>query len=138
MIQDWICNSEHETAETARIIADKIAYPTVICLHGELGAGKTSFSRAFIRHLLQSADETVPSPTYTLVQTYDDESIWHFDLYRLESEYDLYDVGWEEALTAKLCLIEWPDRLGRLKPQNSVDIQIETLENGARHITLKS
>lgn len=137
MTQEWICNSENETGKAAIEIADQLSYPVVICLYGDLGAGKTAFSRAMIRHILGNMDETVPSPTYTLVQTYADDTIWHFDLYRLESEHDLYDIGWEEALTSKLCLIEWPERLGRLKPQNSVDIELSTLENGARRITLK-
>lgn len=138
MTQEWICKTEDETAKTAQLIAKDMTYPAVICLHGDLGAGKTSFSRAFIRYLLDNNDETVPSPTYNLVQTYDNDEIWHFDLYRLDHQDDLYDIGWEEALTSKLCLIEWPDRLGSLKPQNSVDITLSTLDNGDRHITLST
>ena len=138
MTQEWICKTEAETAKIAAKIAENLEYPTVICLYGNLGAGKTSFSRAFIRHMLKNPNETVPSPTYTFVQTYADDDIWHFDLYRLETEYQLYDIGWEEALTSKLCLIEWPERLGSMKPQNSVDITLSTLENGARRITLKT
>ena len=137
MIQDWICTDETETARIAHLIADKVKYPAILCLTGDLGAGKTLFSRSLIRKLLNNPKETVPSPTYTLVQTYDDEQIWHFDLYRLVHANDIYDIGWEEALTSKLCLIEWPDRLGSLKPKNSVDITIEVLDNGERRITLK-
>lgn len=136
MTQEWICNNEDETGKAARAIADMVQYPCVICLHGDLGAGKTSFSRAMIRHILGDADMVVPSPTYTIVQTYDDDALWHFDLYRLDDPEQLYDVGWEEALNAKLCLIEWPDRMGGLKPQKTVDITIETLQDGARRITL--
>ncbi len=138
MTQEWICKTEDETAQIAARIADNTTYPAVLCLHGDLGAGKTAFCRAFIRHILQNPIETVPSPTYTLVQTYDDDQIWHFDLYRLEHAHELYDIGWEEALTSRLCLIEWPERLGHLKPQNSVDITLSTLENGARRITVES
>lgn len=136
MMQEWICKSEDETAETAQEIAGLLSYPTVICLYGDLGAGKTSFSRAMIRHMLNDADMVVPSPTYTLVQTYDDEQIWHFDLYRMEDPDQVYDIGWEEAILSKLCLIEWPERLGHLKPQKTVDIRIETLQDGARRIIL--
>lgn len=136
MKQEWICKTEEETAKAATEIAALLNLPAILCLYGDLGVGKTAFSRAFIRHVLNNPDETVPSPTYTLVQTYADDTIWHFDLYRLEAEQDLYDIGWEDALTAKLCLIEWPERLGRLRPENSVDISIETLENDARRITV--
>ena len=85
MDKNWISHSEDETAEIAIEIAGMLAKPTVICLNGDLGAGKTAFSRAFIRHLLNDAIMVVPSPTYTLVQTYDDDRIWHFDLYRMET-----------------------------------------------------
>ncbi len=136
MTQIWTCHTEDETAHCAQEIASILPLPSIICLDGDMGAGKTAFSRAFIRHILNAPNETVPSPTYTLVQTYDDDQIWHFDLYRLQSPNQLYDIGWEEALSAKLCLIEWPSRLGTLKPNNSVDISIEVLPDGARKITL--
>jgi tRNA threonylcarbamoyl adenosine modification protein YjeE len=139
MSKEWISHSEEETVRIAAEIANKIQFPSVICLHGDLGSGKTAFSRALIRLLLQNPDMLVPSPTYTLVQTYDDgaDIIWHFDLYRLENSEDIYDIGWEDAVSAKLCLIEWPERLGSLKPKKTVDIHIDVLQDGARRITLK-
>ena len=138
MTQEWICKDEKETAETAIAIAKIISYPCVLCLNGQLGAGKTAFSRALIRHILGNDQETVPSPTYTLVQTYDNDAIWHFDLYRLDHPDQLYDIGWEEALTSKLCLIEWPEQLGNLKPKNTVNITIDVLQDDARRITLEA
>ncbi len=134
MKQDWICKNEEETARAAEELADNLVYPAIICLHGNMGAGKTAFSRAFIRTILDEPELVVPSPTFTFLQTYDDEAIWHFDLYRLEETNDLYELGWEEALTAKLCLIEWPERLGALKPERGINITITVLENDARHI----
>lgn len=138
MNKTWVSNSENDTVTIANEIADMLAYPSIICLYGDLGAGKTAFSRAFIRHITKNADETVPSPTYTLVQTYDDDTIWHFDLYRLDTSEQLYDIGWEDAIISKLCLIEWPERLRELKPQNTVDISIEFLPDGTRSINLSS
>lgn len=138
MNKKWISKSDGDTANIAIEIAGLIAYPAIICLYGDLGAGKTAFSRAFIRCLLHDNNETVPSPTYTLVQTYDNDDIWHFDLYRMDDPDQLYDIGWEDALTAKTCLIEWPERLGRLKPKNTVDISIQLLQDGTRSITLES
>ncbi len=138
MIKTWISHSEEETGAVAKEVIETLSTPYILCLYGDLGAGKTAFSRALIRHLVNDEYENVPSPTYTLVQTYDDDRIWHFDLYRMEHPDQLYDIGWEDALTADYCLIEWPERLGTLKPQNSVDISIETLPDETRQITLKS
>ena len=136
MPQKWISHSEDETAKIAVEMIGIIQTPCVLCLEGDLGAGKTAFSRAFIRHVVGNDDEVVPSPTYTFVQTYDDDLIWHFDLYRMENPNQLYDIGWEEALSADYCLIEWPSRLGALKPKNSVDILIEALPDGSRRFSL--
>lgn len=110
----------------------------VVCLHGDLGAGKTALARAMIRHVMHDGDLEVPSPTYTLVQTYETQSgdIWHFDLYRLKQAEEIYELGWEEALSAALCLIEWPERLGRLKPKKTVDITIDVLPDKTRRITV--
>lgn len=138
MAKTWISKSEDETITIANEIADMIAYPSILCLYGDLGAGKTAFSRAFIRHLCVDETMTIPSPTYTFVQTYDDDQIWHFDLYRMETPDQLYDIGWEEALSAKLCLIEWPERLETMKQDNAVDIMIETLPDGTRRFTLNA
>jgi len=136
MKQEWISHNEDDTVDIAKKVADIITYPSVICLNGDLGAGKTAFSRALIRHLIGDDNAIVPSPTYNLVQTYDDDTIWHFDLYRLDDPQDLYDIGWEEALTAKLCLIEWPIRLGRLLPRKRIDIDIKVEKNDSRTIHL--
>ena len=138
MDQKWISHNEDETANIAQQIAALLSYPAILCLYGDLGAGKTAFCRALIRNLINDPDANIPSPTYTLVQTYDADAIWHFDLYRLEFPQDVYDAGWEEALTSKLCLIEWPERLGDLKPDNAIDIQITAQDDGSRLIVIRS
>ena len=86
----------------------------VVLLKGDLGAGKTTWARGLICSLL--GDVEVPSPTYTLVQTYDapDFEVWHFDLYRLKQENDVWELGIEEALDDGVCLIEWPERIDGL------------------------
>jgi len=135
MQQEWTCHTEIETAQAAVEIATLLPTPAIVLLDGDLGAGKTAFCRALLRHKMGDDTLSVPSPTYTIVQTYGDhDEIWHFDLYRIENPDDIYDLGWEDAMQADLCLIEWPTRLGRLKPKKTVDISIEVLPDEARRI----
>lgn len=107
----------------------------VIALYGELGAGKTTLSRGLICALMQQETE-VPSPTYTLVQTYDGPAfpIFHFDLYRLNSPDELIELGWEETQTG-LAVIEWPDRAADRLPRWRLDVRLTPYENG-RKLTL--
>ena len=113
---------ETATADLARRLA-AIARPgDVIALRGELGAGKTSFARAFIR-TLAGDDVEVPSPTFMLAQTYP-PGIWHFDLYRLGTPEEAWEIGIEEAFAGGIALIEWPDRLGPLLPARRLDITL--------------
>lgn len=105
----------------------------VVTLTGPLGAGKTTLARGLVAALLGPDAET-PSPTYTLVQTYDAGAfeLWHFDLYRLESAQDVYELGFEDALADGVSLVEWPDRLGPLAPADRLDIVLAP--NGAGRI----
>ena len=111
-----------------RRLARAVVPGDVILLIGDLGAGKTSFARAFIR--AHGIDDEIPSPTFSLVQIYESgdgsapRTIWHFDLYRLEGESDLYELGIEEAFDGGITLIEWPDRLGSLTPADRLEIEI--------------
>lgn len=111
--------SQTLTAALARMLAAQALPPAAILLDGPVGAGKTHFARAFIRARQGQAAEDVPSPTYTLVQTYDDPmgtEIWHADLYRLTDPAELAELGLEDALDHAICLIEWPDRLAARPP----------------------
>lgn len=96
----------------------------VIALVGDLGAGKTTLARGLIRHLIGPETEA-PSPTFTLVQTYQGPTfpIWHFDLYRLEHPGEARELGLEEAVDG-LALIEWPERLGRDLPATRLEVQL--------------
>ncbi len=117
---------EAATALLASRIAGVARTRDVIALAGPLGTGKTSFARAFIRALGQG-DEEVPSPTFTLVETYSfprRPAIWHFDLYRLEAPEDVYELGIEEAWAEGICLIEWPERIAALLPADRLDIAL--------------
>ena len=97
----------------------------VIALKGELGSGKTTFARAFIRARLGESIE-VPSPTFTLVEIYGGgesaPAIWHFDLFRLNGADEARELGFEEALADDISLIEWPERLGPLLPAERLEL----------------
>jgi tRNA threonylcarbamoyladenosine biosynthesis protein TsaE len=120
---------EAATEALAARLAARAAGGDVLALRGELGAGKTRFARAFIRALGGSGE--VPSPTFTLVQVYDvaPAPVWHFDLYRLKSPEEAWELGIEEAFAAGISLIEWPEKLGPLLPRRRLDI---TLDFGRR------
>ncbi|MBP6677670.1 MAG: tRNA (adenosine(37)-N6)-threonylcarbamoyltransferase complex ATPase subunit type 1 TsaE [Paracoccus sp.] len=105
------------TACLARVMAALLKPGDVIALQGPVGAGKTHFARAFIRARQGAVAEDVPSPTFTLVQTYDDPmgtEIWHADLYRLTHPEELVELGLDEAMRDSIVLIEWPDHGGKL------------------------
>jgi tRNA threonylcarbamoyladenosine biosynthesis protein TsaE len=115
---------EAATAGLAVRIAAAARARDVIALTGPLGAGKTSFARAFIR-ALGRGDEEVPSPTFTLVETYEFPGrppVWHFDLYRLEAPEEVYELGIEEAWGEGICVIEWPERIAALLPARRLDL----------------
>ena len=124
------------TERLAAIIAAEARTGDAILLSGDLGAGKTHFARAFI-NALSAAPEEVPSPTFTLVQTYDVQSkggaaeIWHFDLYRLKSPEETFELGIEEAFAEGIVLVEWPDRLGYLTPREHLEIRLQIAPDGA-------
>lgn len=97
-------------------------------LSGGLGAGKSTFARAFIRRLI-GADEEVPSPTFTLIQQYgpldrggSEVEIWHADLYRLGDPDEVLELGLDEAFGTSICLVEWPDRLGSFGPKDAIEL----------------
>ena len=123
------------TAALAARLAPRAVPGDVVALRGVLGSGKTSFARGFIAARAGRALE-VPSPTFTLVQTYDlpDGTIWHFDLYRLERPDDAVELGIDEAFAAGISLIEWPERLGGLLPAARLDLELAFAGTGRRAV----
>ncbi|MEM9708376.1 MAG: tRNA (adenosine(37)-N6)-threonylcarbamoyltransferase complex ATPase subunit type 1 TsaE [Pseudomonadota bacterium] len=115
--------SADATADLATRLAKSLGPGDTLGLSGPLGAGKSHFARAIIASL--SGAREIPSPTYTLVQTYDGPGfdIWHADLYRLTEPEELAELGLEEAFGTALCLIEWPDRLPET-PRRALDISL--------------
>jgi len=124
-----------ETLALGAKIATSLKPGDVVLLDGDLGSGKTTLARGIITHLC--GDINVPSPTYTLVQTYDTPigEIWHCDLYRLKHPDEVYELGLLEAFDTSICLIEWPERLEHLTPKNAYKIDI-AFEKDGREVTL--
>ena len=124
-----LLSSEDKTSLLARQIADSSPAGTTILLYGEIGAGKTFFARKYIQKLLSKYGiiEDIPSPTYTLVQTYQtpETEIWHADLYRLNSTDDLTELGLSEAFGNEICIVEWPEKLKNYLPLNAIYINFK-------------
>lgn len=114
-----------ETAHRASQLAGNLAAGDVVLLSGDVGAGKTHFARALISSLL-NVPEDIPSPTFTLVQTYETSAgpIWHSDLYRITNASEIEELGLTEAFETAICLIEWPDRLADLTPLDALMITL--------------
>ena len=129
---------ETATAALARSLACCARAGDVIALSGNLGTGKTSFARAFVRAFHEREDEEVPSPTFTLVEIYDTPrgAFWHFDLYRLEAPEQVFELGWEEARADGVVLVEWAERLGPLLPADRLDVAL-AVEGDGRRVTLQ-
>lgn len=128
---------EAATAALGAELAARAGPGDVICLSGDLGAGKTALARGFIRARL--GDVEVTSPTFTLVQIYGEgeDEIWHVDLYRIEETSELRELGLDEAMESAICLIEWPDRLGGELPADRLEVVLAFDGENGRIATLR-
>ena len=110
---DIFCQNQRQTEHVAEALAAGAKAGDIFALSGDLGAGKSTFARAFIRAAMGNPEAEVPSPTFTLVQSYAAPAydILHTDLYRLEGPDDVYDLGLDDDLDSAVFLVEWPDRM---------------------------
>ncbi|KDM66259.1 MULTISPECIES: tRNA (adenosine(37)-N6)-threonylcarbamoyltransferase complex ATPase subunit type 1 TsaE [Acidiphilium] len=134
-IRKMTLGSEAETVALAQAMAARARAGDAVLLSGNLGAGKSTFARAFIRARAGDASLDVPSPSFTLVQTYElDPPVTHFDLWRLTGPDDVAELGLDAAL-AGIALIEWPDRLGPLAPREAITLALGWGEGNTRTAT---
>ena len=120
-------NDPADMKRLGRLLSGSLSAGDVVALNGPLGAGKSVLARAVIQTLCPAEDD-IPSPTFTLVQTYEPDSevtLMHFDLYRLDAPEDALELGIEDAFADAICLIEWASRLGPLLPRQALRLSIE-------------
>ncbi len=127
--------TEEETFELARRMAAGFAGREVVLLTGELGAGKTVFAKGIAAGAGVVATERVSSPSFTLVNVYEGKwPVFHIDLYRLEREDEILDLGWEDYLGEGIVVVEWAERL--TLPVEGIRVKIETVGDDERRITI--
>ena len=134
---NYITNSPEETEALGEALGKVLQAGTVIAYKGDLGAGKTAFTRGLARGL--GFQELVTSPTYTIVNEYlgGRLPLFHFDMYRLESSDDLFDIGWEDYLErGGVCAVEWSENVEDAM-ENAMVITIDKLGDETRRITIE-
>jgi tRNA threonylcarbamoyladenosine biosynthesis protein TsaE len=129
---------EAATLEAGRAFARQLSSGLVVYLHGDLGAGKTTFVRGVLQGL--GYDGRVKSPTYTLVEPYDfpDFNVYHFDLYRFVDEFEWDAAGFSEYFNeASICMVEWPEKAGNILPSPDFDVKLSLTHNGQQNVGRK-
>lgn len=123
-----------ELPQVVEKFIESIGQDRIFLFEGEMGSGKTTFISELCRQM--GANDDFGSPTFSIVNEYADRegnSIYHFDLYRIESERELLDMGAEEYFdSGNLCLVEWPDRLGNLEPEDARKVELKEEPDGTR------
>ena len=136
---EFVLSDLAATERLARRVAAVARVGDLIALKGDLGSGKTTFARFFLRAVSGRENEEVPSPTFNLllVYSYPNLTVWHFDLYRLRAPEEAYELGVDDALAEGVALVEWPERLGTYLPAARLDLRLaESTTPDARHVTL--
>ena len=133
----FLTNSPAETEKIGAALGKILKPGTIIAYRGDLGAGKTAFTRGLARGL--GSGEMVTSPTYTIVNEYHGGRcpLFHFDMYRLASSDDLWDIGWEDYLDRNgICAVEWSENVADAM-EDAITVTIEKLGDDARRITIE-
>ncbi len=136
-MRKFLLSTEADTKAFGQRLAQWARKGDVFALSGTLGMGKSVLARAFIKELTGAKE--VPSPTFTLVQSYNAPQfeIYHFDLYRLKSAEEIFEIGVEEALYDGVSLIEWPEKMGSYLPRNVFHVRFSAQKDG-RLLTIET
>ena len=136
-LTEYFSNSEKETEEIGAAFAKKLPRGSVVAMYGDLGAGKTAFIRGMAKGL--GIDARVSSPTFTIVNEYPgDPELIHFDMYRLGSSEELFDIGWEDYLSRNaVCAVEWSENVSDAFFGDEIRITIEKTGDTSRKITIE-
>ncbi|MBQ2846293.1 MAG: tRNA (adenosine(37)-N6)-threonylcarbamoyltransferase complex ATPase subunit type 1 TsaE [Firmicutes bacterium] len=138
MIKEFHTVNEQGTKEIAKAFAAELKPGDLVCLYGDLGSGKTAFSKSAIEAL--GVTEMVTSPTFTIVREYEGRiPVYHFDVYRVHSEEDMFEIGYEEYFYGKgVCFIEWAELIEELLPEKVYKIFLQyTDEEDGRMIRIE-
>ena len=137
---EYITHSAEETIALGRALAPTLKHLRMVVLHGDLGAGKTTLVKGFAEGLNAASQDDVTSPTFTLVHEYrgPDVTLYHVDLYRIDTQRELETLGLDEMLAeeANLVVVEWGEKFPRLLAECDAEIRIERLGETERKITV--
>lgn len=131
-----ITNSAEETMNIGKKIGEKLMPGDILSLNGDLGAGKTHITKGIARGL--NVEDYITSPTFIIVNEYEGRiPLYHFDVYRIEDIDEMYEIGFDEYLYGKgACIIEWGKIVKELLPSNTINIEINKLEDDQREIII--
>ena len=138
-MKEYVSRSVAETEAIAAEISEELHSGSVLALYGDLGAGKTAFVRGLVQALCPECLSLVHSPTFAIVNEYRGErvTVYHFDLYRLRDEDDLYSTGFFECLGGEgIVVTEWSENFPNVFPEGTLRLKLEALPSGERRLTL--
>lgn len=137
-MQEFLSDNEQMTKDFAKKLASRLVKGSFLAVYGDLGAGKTAFVKGLAEGL--HVTETVVSPTFTILRAYESGRmpLYHFDVYRIADEDELFEIGFDEYVAGDgVCVCEWADLIPGALPQKRLDIKIERMGDTRRKITLE-
>lgn len=137
-MQEFFSDSEQSTKDFAKKLASRLVKGSFLAVYGDLGAGKTAFVKGLAEGL--AVREPVVSPTFTILRAYESGSmpLYHFDVYRIADEDELFEIGFDEYASGDgVCVCEWADLIPDALPQERLDIRLERLSEDKRRITVE-
>ena len=133
-----LTNNENETVREGEKLGRTLKPGAVVALHGDLGVGKTAFTRGIAQGL--NIEMNVSSPTFTIVNEYPgDVPLFHFDMYRLENENELFDIGWDDYFDrGGVCVVEWSEKVPGAFSPDTIIVLFENLGGDSRRLEIKT